>query len=300
MCMRLLTENDILSYHMYDNCNFLDSSDLKIQAQIVPQCSHIDAFKILFLRKYHAEKSESIRLVFSKKLNCTLLEIMTLNNYAKYDTHNLCPIEYVIRNFCKDKNNWMIIYKRNEYSTKIVCGYQNLVLNTRCVPAYTNLKQQINSTIKFINRRFKFDNVEIIDDVDREMLLNFAVLKKIHKSIYRSQNWLVKKCNPAIFVLLLALSLVIAVYEYRSFTSTCSEIYAVNKAIIMLRKNEPYGTPEFYKCIDELKSPLNDLRKIRYSDKTAVTGLSWNKKHIKIRNAKNEVKQFNAGSEVNL
>lgn len=290
--MRLITENDTLLYDESNDYDFLDSSDVTVLFQVIPTASFFDAIRVFLLRKYYAEEGESLRLAFSKKLNCYLLEIMKLNNYDKYNHKNLCPIEYVVRHFFKAKNNWMLIYKRNEYSTKIISGSQDIILNTRCVPTYTDLNLQIDQTIKFINRRVKFDNIEVVSDIDISTLLDFAKTHKVYNIVYGKRNLLNAKCNTSLFVSLLLISVLITGSEYHWMSNSRTELQKIDNEIRTIKQFGPYGIPEFFNCISTIKSPLVDLKKIRYFGKDPMTAVVWNKKTIKIKDHKNAIKQF--------
>ena len=123
----------------------------------------------------------------------------------------------------------MIIYKRNEYSTKIVSGYHDLILNTRYVSANRDVQYHIDQTINFINRHFRFSDIGIITDTkianksDSKIfkmenllgvLLDFASDQKWCSNVYGKRRLFTLKCSRLTFASLLMLSVVITGNEY--------------------------------------------------------------------------------------
>ncbi len=254
--MEIVRTDYTLRYpELADYC-FIDSNDVVYEICRLPKSSLMDAIKIFYLKRKHALNDKHIILYGLDAFKITERYIVTvkLNNYNSYITQTrqtVCPIEYVIMNYCKHIADWMFIVTRVDNTVKIVSGKKNMILNSRIVFA-TDIELEIVRTIKYINRFIDFRNIKIITNVRNistnnvvefleyddvfAMLAEYASKAQVYECIFGTKLIKLPKYNVVAIASISLLSLLAIGIEYVNYTRMQNNYVAIKQLLASYTK----------------------------------------------------------------
>lgn len=282
--MEIIRTDYILKYpELADYC-FIDSSDIVYEICRLPKSSLIDAIRILYLKRKHTLSDTYVTLYGLDAFRITERYIITvkLNNYNSYITQTrqtVCPIEYVIMNYCKHIADWMFIVTRVNDTVKIVSGKKNMILNSRIVFA-NDIELEIVRTIKYINRFIDFRNIKVITNVRNiftnntvefienddvfTMLAEYASKAQVYEYIFGRKLIKLPKYNVVAIAFISLLSLFATGIEYVNYRKMQNN-YAATKQLLASHRKAFSGIPN-----TQVRTFLFNVNKRSFSNRTLM------------------------------